>query len=353
MSEYIVKENALVDFWKSLASGRRLLTPQGVGDKCKLAETPPDKVNLDFTNTYMSPKSHLFPQTERLMAFHNDPNKPNSYVYQSLGGHDEPAVVFGIRPCDARGLAVSNKVFQNDRFTDPYWKGKFDQTLFIGLACDTPLPQCFCAAMGGSPFGQSGLDILAFKKDKGLGFKALTDKGTEALKAAKAEEANLADEFKALEVAAIKAQGVKDEFQPISETDLMDLFNAPHWKDTAESCLNCGVCTFFCPTCHCFDIQDETSEQGGVRMRNWDTCMSWLFTVHGTGHNPRPSKTERVRQRFMHKLKYIPLKQDGVRGCTGCGRCVVMCPVNIDIKSVALKMVPSGSGSASTASPAA
>jgi ferredoxin len=73
-------------------------------------------------------------------------------------------------------------------------------------------------------------------------------------------------------------------------------------------------------------------------MRNWDTCMSWLFTVHGTGHNPRPSKTERVRQRFMHKLKYIPLKQDGVRGCTGCGRCVVMCPVNIDIREVALKM---------------
>jgi ferredoxin len=66
--------------------------------------------------------------------------------------------------------------------------------------------------------------------------------------------------------------------------------------------------------------------------------MSWLFTVHGTGHNPRPSKTERVRQRFMHKLKYIPLKQDGTKGCTGCGRCVVMCPVNIDIRSVALKM---------------
>jgi ferredoxin len=327
-----------VDFFKSLASGRRLLTPQGAGDKCKLEETSPDRVKLDFTNTYMSPKSLLFPQTERIMAFHNDPNKPNSFVYQDLGDKGEPVVVFGIRPCDARGLSISNKVFQNDRFTDPYWKGKIDKTVFIGLACDTPSPQCFCAAMGGSPFGETGLDVLAFRQGSGLGLKALTDKGAELIKAAKAQEAALADEIKKLEAEAIKSQGVSDDFKAINDVDLMDLFKDPHWLSTAENCLNCGVCTFFCPTCHCFDIQDESSEQGGVRMRNWDTCMSWLFTVHGTGHNPRPSKTERVRQRFMHKLKYIPIKQDGVRGCTGCGRCVVMCPVNIDIRSVALKM---------------
>ncbi|MDR2301279.1 MAG: 4Fe-4S dicluster domain-containing protein [Deltaproteobacteria bacterium] len=338
MSEYIIKQSALADFFKSLANGRRLLSPQGVGDKCKLEETAPEKVSLDFTNTHMSPKSLLFPQTERLMAFHNEHDKPNGYVFQSALDSGEPTVVFGIRPCDARGLSIANKVFQNDRFTDPYWKGKFDRTVFIGLACDAPLPQCFCAAMGGSPFGESGLDVLAFRQTDGLGFKALTDKGTELLKAAGATEADLAGEIKSLEAKAIESQGVKPNYQPIDNLDLMDLFKDPHWEATAENCLNCGVCTFFCPTCHCFDIQDENSERGGVRMRNWDTCMSWLFTVHGTGHNPRPTKTERVRQRFMHKLKYIPLKQDGVRGCTGCGRCVVMCPVNIDIRSVALKM---------------
>jgi ferredoxin len=272
------------------------------------------------------------------MAFHNERDKPNGYVYQSLGDNGEPTVVFGIRPCDARGISISNKVFQNDRFTDPYWKGKIDQTVFVGLACDAPSPQCFCAAMGGSPFGESGLDALAFRQGGDLGLKTLTDKGAELIKAAGAQEANLADEIKKLEATAIEAQGVKADYKPIDDLDLMDLFKDPHWVATAENCLNCGVCTFFCPTCHCFDIQDEASERGGVRMRNWDTCMSWLFTVHGTGHNPRPTKTERVRQRFMHKLKYIPLKQDGVRGCTGCGRCVAMCPVNIDIRSVALKM---------------
>ncbi|MDR2352371.1 MAG: 4Fe-4S dicluster domain-containing protein [Deltaproteobacteria bacterium] len=338
MSEYLVNENALTDFFKALSQGRTLLTPQGVGDKCQFSETSPDKINLDFSNTHMSPKSVFFPQTERLMAFQKDINKPNPFVYQDLGDKAVPTVLFGIRPCDAKGLSVSNKVFQNDRFVDPYWKGKYEKALKIGLACTDPFPQCFCVAMGGSPFGETGLDVLAFQSEKGLGLKAISPEGQELLKQLSLPEADLSAEIKTLEKSAVNAQGAVEDYSPIDDRDLMDLFQDPQWLATAENCLNCGVCTFFCPTCHCFDIQDEESAEGGVRMRNWDTCMSWLFTVHGTGHNPRPSKTERVRQRFMHKLKYIPLKQDGVRGCTGCGRCVAMCPVNIDIRTVALKM---------------
>jgi ferredoxin len=338
MPEYIVKANALTDFFKSLSTGRHLITPQGQLDKCALQETEPDKVVLDYTNTHMSPKSSFFPQTQSLMAFHKDTTKPDAFVFKDFGDQAEPTVIFGIRPCDARGLSISNKVFQNDRFTDPYWKGKYEKTIRIGLACANPSPQCFCAAMGGSPYGETGMDVLAFQVDGDLVLKPLSTVGEDLIKEANAQSADLASVLKESEAKAIKAQGITNEYKEIADHDLMELFKDPHWLATAEGCLNCGVCTFFCPTCHCFDIQDESNESGGVRMRNWDTCMSWLFTIHGTGHNPRPSKTERVRQRFMHKLKYIPLKQDGVRGCTGCGRCVVMCPVNIDIRQVALKM---------------
>ncbi|MDR1577020.1 MAG: 4Fe-4S dicluster domain-containing protein [Deltaproteobacteria bacterium] len=337
MPEYLVKENALADFFQVLAKGHRLLAPQGQGDNCQLAVVS-GPVSLNYANTHLSPKTVFFPQTEKILAFHKLADKPHYNVYQDLGDHAEPTVIFGIRPCDARGLSVSNKVFQNDRFTDPYWKGKYDQTVKIGLACLDPSPQCFCAAMGGSPFGELGLDVLAYPKAKGLGLKTLTKVGEELIKAAKAEPTDLANELKDLEKKAIAAQGPLDDYQTINKRQIMELYKADHWPNTAEPCLGCGVCTFFCPTCHCFDIQDEANEIGGLRMRNWDTCMSPLFTLHGSGHNPRPSKTERVRQRFMHKLKYIPIKQDGIRGCTGCGRCVVMCPANIDIRSVAALM---------------
>jgi ferredoxin len=339
MPEYTVEEGALAGFFRSLSAGRVLLAPQGEGTGLAMSPAEPDKVRLDYANTHLSPKGLFFPQTERLMAFSKDPKSPRPFVYQDLGDKAAPTVLFGIRPCDAKGFSVTDKVFQNDRFTDPYWKGKYEKTVRVGLACDSPSPLCFCAAMGGSPFGEAGLDALAWRRpDGGLGLKPLTDAGAALLKEAGPKEADLSAELKNLEAKAIRAQGEAADYSGIDARGLMELFSDPQWQSTAEACLNCGVCTFVCPTCHCFDIQDEDNDQGGVRMRNWDTCMSWLFTVHGTGHNPRPSKTERVRQRFMHKLKYIPLKQEGARGCTGCGRCVAMCPVNIDIRSVALQM---------------
>ncbi|MCD6297627.1 MAG: 4Fe-4S dicluster domain-containing protein, partial [Deltaproteobacteria bacterium] len=94
------------------------------------------------------------------------------------------------------------------------------------------------------------------------------------------------------------------------------------------------TCTYLCPTCWCFDIQDEVLGKEGDRIRNWDSCMFPLFTLHGSGHNPRDLKVQRVRQRFMHKLKYYVEKYENGVQCSGCGRCVRYCPVNIDIRQV-------------------
>ncbi len=342
MAEYSVKKSSLPDFFQALTEGgrRRLLAPVKAGDKLEMAEAAPGDISLDYTNTHLSPKGVFFPQTERMMAFHKEVAKGDAFVYQPLGlDQVKPMVLFGIRPCDARGLVVSNQVFQNNRFTDPYWKTKYEAAVKIGLACVKPCPSCFCTAVGGSPFSEEGLDILAFVRDDGLGLKAVTPAGEDFLKSLSGlENADLSAELaEKKKTAEAMLPGPLDQTK-VNAAEVLDLFNQPHWKDTADRCLNCGTCTFFCPTCHCFDIQDEQSEKGGVRMRNWDTCMSWLYTIHGTGHNPRPTKTERMRQRFMHKLKYIPMKQEGGCGCIGCGRCVVLCPVNIDIREVARQM---------------
>lgn len=341
MAEYIVKESSLKDFFKALNEGgqRRLLAPVDVNGKLQMAEADPDKISLDYINTHQSPKSAFFPQTEKMMAYHKDQEKPDPFVYKPVGlDKVTPTVMFGLRPCDAKGLVVCDKVFQNNRFTDPYWKTKYESSIKIGLACAQPGPACFCTAVGGSPFGESGLDALAYVKDGGLALKTITEAGEAFIKTLNLESADIAAELAEKKQAAeAKMPGPLDQAK-VAAGEILEIYNQPHWKDTADRCLNCGTCTFVCPTCHCFDIQDEQSEEGGVRMRNWDTCMSWLYTIHGTGHNPRPTKTERMRQRFMHKLKYIPMKQDGACGCIGCGRCVTLCPVNIDIREVAKQM---------------
>ncbi len=87
---------------------------------------------------------------------------------------------------------------------------------------------------------------------------------------------------------------------------------------------------FVCPTCACFDIQDEAGRQGGVRLRCWDSCGFSLFTLHTSGHNPRNVQSQRWRQRVMHKFAYMPERQ-GMLGCVGCGRCSRACPVDMNL----------------------
>ena len=343
MPDYIISKSALGEFVACLAQERELWAPVKQGLKVEMAQAKPEEVVWEFSNTNLSPKAAFFPQTERLVAFHTNKEKANANIYQDLGKEAKPRVMLGIRPCDSRGLTVANKVFQNDRFTDPYWKTKYEATTFIGLGCPIPCGQCFCTKVGGGPFDTEGLDVLAFFHNDDLALRTVTPRGEELMAVVKgkvgalkeADHAPYCEEVIKAAEAKITAQMPMDK---IAQKEVMDLFDAKHWEKTGESCLNCGVCTFVCPTCHCFDIQDETSAEGGVRMRNWDTCMSWLFTMHGTGHNPRPNKADRVRQRFMHKLKYIPLKQEGACGCIGCGRCVTQCPVNIDIREMAALM---------------
>jgi len=57
------------------------------------------------------------------------------------------------------------------------------------------------------------------------------------------------------------------------------------------------------------------------------------YTRMAGGHNPRPSKKERVRNRFLHKLQYFPERYEKV-ACVGCGRCLAKCPVNMDITRI-------------------
>jgi ferredoxin len=106
------------------------------------------------------------------------------------------------------------------------------------------------------------------------------------------------------------------------------------WDSIANRCLSCGICVFLCPTCHCFDIQDTVCHEKGARCRVWDTCQFAAYTQHAGGHNPRPEKLNRTRNRVAHKFNYIPKNFDGMFGCVGCGRCITYCPVNIDLVEI-------------------
>ena len=111
---------------------------------------------------------------------------------------------------------------------------------------------------------------------------------------------------------------------------LSALFESDLWKKQSERCIGCGACAFVCPTCACFDIQEDTKGKSGKRIRCWDSCGFSLFTLHTSGHNPRSVQSQRWRQRLMHKFSYMP-ERLSVIGCTGCGRCSRACPVDMNL----------------------
>jgi sulfhydrogenase subunit beta (sulfur reductase) len=306
-----------------------------------------EAIDLDYLNTVLSPKKIIFPQREVLLEFSTSDG--DELKVKEVLPEEKPAVIFGIRPCDAKALTLTDKVFGGD-FKDPYyWKRRNSMTL-VGLTCDTPpSPNCFCLSVDGSPHSKEGLDILMTDLGDKYYTESFTKKGDELLNSAKALfKSPTANDKKGLE--KIKAESEKKIKRQIKDTKkipakLKDMFDSPFWDDESLSCLRCGICTYLCPTCHCFDMNDEVTSSSpirGERVRTWDNCQFPDFTMHSSGHNPRPDKASRLRQRILHKFQYFVELYKNYQ-CTGCGRCISKCPVGIDIIEVLEKARDHGS----------
>ena len=271
-------------------------------------------------------KRFFQPQPQTLGTFSADQRDDKAFIIaETLPDSSKKTIILGARPCDARGVLLANQILA----TDPYYQALRDKNIVVGMTCEEQLPTCFCHETGASPLLFIGMDIALSKSDDGWLAEIVTKRGEELM--GRGEEAS--DD----EVAALKAR--RDAISQSSpahgfkEQSRQQMYDHDSWQALADRCISCGSCTYLCPTCSCFDIQDETLGSKGRRIRNWDSCMTALFTAHTSGHNPRGDKLSRVRQRFMHKLKYYP-DDYGPLYCVGCGRCVRDCPTNIDIREV-------------------
>ncbi|MBU3915204.1 4Fe-4S dicluster domain-containing protein [bacterium] len=297
-------------------------------------ETP----DLILKNTRLSPKSVVNPQSQVMFEYTLDEGKDDHHIMKEVEADARPRAVIGLRPCDAASFLIVKRNFDGSDYSDPFWVKPFKASTFVGMACESPDSTCFCTSVGGGPFNEDGLDVLLIPDGDAYLAKVITAKGEDLTKAAgwATESGSVDIESKKKEAEAKISATVNTG--KLKDKKMTDLFGASFWDDVAFACLNCGTCTYSCPTCWCFDIQDETQGVSGTRSRNWDSCMYPLFTLEGSGHNPRPNKVQRVRQRFMHKLKYYVDKYEAGVQCVGCGRCIQLCPVNIDIRNVCEKM---------------
>jgi sulfhydrogenase subunit beta (sulfur reductase) len=237
-------------------------------------------------------------------------------------------VIWGIHPCDAWGFDSLRAIFTWDSH-DIFYEKRADKLTLIGMSCTKADDFCFCTSVNLNPGSTKGSDILLTKTNTGDYIAELvSDKGT-ALANAFSDVFTPALESKKEEFLATVDKRFDTETL-IPKMQKKETFDSPFWIANSLRCIGCGACAYVCPTCACFDIQDEGYGARNVRYRSWDSCGLKLFTLHTSGHNPREVQSQRWRQRLMHKFAYMP-ERNKVTGCVGCGKCSRACPVDMNI----------------------
>lgn len=329
MEEKTIRKDNLMSLLADLALSCQVFAPVRKGDSVVLEEIlSVGDIHLSKGNTKKSIKETFFPQRETLFAYRGQETREPSFP-------DREKVILGVRPCDARSLSLLDPVFDGDDFKDPYYCSKRGNATVIAIGCNHPMGTCFCTATGGDPFSLEGSDVLLIDMGEAYFVRPVTQRGEAFLEGKAGFEKTEQNQKQRRDEIIEKARETIgsnlniDRIKTVLDSD----FDNPLWETLHEKCLGCGVCTFLCPTCHCFDILDEGDSHRGERIRIWDSCMFPLFTLHASGSNPRPGGKERMRQRILHKFKYFVDKHNKV-ACTGCGRCIRACPVNLDIREV-------------------
>ena len=329
-----IKAENLPALFRTIAAEQELYLPVKAGGQVNFAAWSEEaEVSLETLKTVKSPKDAFFPQSENLYTCVRDGKK---ITIEPEALKEQNFVVFGMKACDVQGVKVLDRVFLSDP-VDSFYAARREHGTIVALACHEPEESCFCKVFG-IDCAEPAADVAAWMIHGELYWKPLTEKGetlTEQIKEVltDAEEEQVEEEKKAIRAIVEKLPYSNLSLKGWGEKDYMERFNSPVWEELYKPCLACGTCTFVCPTCQCYDIKDYDTGHGVQRYRCWDSCMYSDFTMMAHG-NTRTSQMQRFRQRFMHKLVYYPLNNDGLFSCVGCGRCVEKCPSSLNIVKV-------------------
>jgi len=336
MATFKIKKKRLKEFIDNLTKEYRVFIPvesDGVASFMEIGD-----LRFDSYNTDRPPKEIFFPQTEALLTY------KEGEISSPEQASTEKIAIFGVRPCDAKSFSLLDRLFGMEpnvakcsEYKDTYWINKRTNALIFTIGCNHPLSTCFCNWLNGGPFNKEGTDLLLTDNGEDFLVEHCSKNGEEFIKT-KGMPVQKATKVDIKRASSIRKKAESTLSKPVDITslkeDLDNLWDNPVWDEIAYKCLSCAACSYLCPTCYCFDIQDERAGNArGKRIRIWDSCMFSLFTKEASGHNPRPSSKERMRQRIMHKFNYF-VENLGEFGCVGCGRCIRSCPVNVDIREI-------------------
>jgi sulfhydrogenase subunit beta (sulfur reductase) len=315
----ILTENDLGELVCALSKDRILIAPckkHGHSTSSQFAFMkfdPALPLSTNYGTTILPPKEFLLPPIEEIFQYENGKATKVNY---------EKTTIFGVDLDDLFGIHYLTKIFEKPVADEPYLKRR-ENIVIVAVDRFSPpknipfdlylmkIPGSRYAAYAGTKEGQKILKSRLFK-DQVVRVPAVTKK--------------------------------KDDFllDPETYRAIEKSKNHPIWDELAEVCFGCGICSYVCPLCYCFETEDRmeigTAESPkGTRCRTWDSCLLSHF-AETTAGNFRPELRDRIYNWYFHKFVRMP-REYGFPGCTGCNRCAIYCPAKINYRKVLEKVV--------------
>jgi len=282
-----------------------------------------EELRLDHDVTILPPKKYFLPTHEELLSY----SLTDKFDYKPTRDAKK-RVIIGMHPYDMVALQQMDKVYLGPHKDDNYEERR-RSTLIIASDILNVSERSFAASIG-THIVKDGFDLLVTDIGKRIIVEEGTKAGRELLKkygtarpATKLhiEAVNkMRDELSSNYSRSVKV--LKEKWGELLQSNM----DNPVWEEQSKKCLTCGSCTMVCPTCYCFDVEDniDIDMKGGNRVRTWDGCLLKDFTAVASGEVFREKVKDRYRHRFYRKGLYLPMRY-GFVACVGCGRCASQC----------------------------
>jgi len=284
-----------------------------------LIELKKENTIIDSAKKVLPIKQYFFPPKEEIFVFDKETKELNSPNYK------KDLILICHHLGELEAMTQLDEIMEKPNSDFFYWQRR-EKSILIGL-----IDESFEVAPGGD---------LILEKINSKQYRALivTDKGKEVIKN---------KFFKEIVNPEIREYtGEENPFKDmLLDSELLAdavEWSKDHkiWDELAQKCLGCGICTYVCPLCHCFSIDDKVSldDKKCIRCRQWDACTLPQFAKVAGNHNFHKTIKERYYNWFYHKFVRA-YKEYGNSQCVACGSCGRNCPAGIKIGEVLKEIV--------------
>jgi len=305
-------------------------------DKVTTANKP--NIQLHAPNSCNPPKRFVLPHIEPMLNI----RRSNGEVHIEPIYDERKLAIFGIRSCDVAGIYHLDRFYLGREYRDIYYEKRRQGLFLVNFVCTDAGSDigenCFCLCADTGPAARDHFDLQLM--DLGIEYMAVA--GTAAGEALfedpifrrgtpehiQRRRAILGEVRRHFKLATSWFSGA---VRYISQGKTLEKM----WEEIGNRCMECGGCTYVCPTCTCFTVSDRPGAANETeRVRIWDSCALSGFTRMAGGFNPRRAVHDRRNRRFFRKLDHHFVQRELSVSCVGCGRCATVCHGDIGMPSV-------------------